>query len=89
MLPFGALLDSMPQNDMKLVSMANKTIEGVHVGNHVHAGGVWSGDYYVAEYSPLKQDCEVKMHRIGSLRNTLVECQLPRRRTKPGASAQR
>ena len=51
-IPFGALVDFMPQNDVKVESMGPKTIPGVFIGYHVHAGGLWSGDYLVADYSP-------------------------------------
>ncbi len=57
--PLGAMVDFMPQSDMKLESMGTKTILGVFVRYHVHAGGVWSGDYYVADDAPFKQDYDV------------------------------
>ena len=43
-------------------------MQGLYIGYHAHAGGAWSGDYYVAEHSPFKQDCDVvkstvKVHR--------------------------
>ncbi len=50
--PVGALVDFMPQNDMKLESMRAKTIPGVFVGYYIHPGGLWSGDYLVAEWKP-------------------------------------
>ncbi len=43
--------------------MADETIQGVFVAYHVHAGGVWSGDYYVADYCPFKQDCDVVKYK--------------------------
>ena len=93
-VPFGALVDFMPQNDMKHGSMANRAIQGVFFGNHVHAVGVWSGDYYVADYGPFKKDCDVvkskvNIHRTKGCRAALVECSRPRRRPTPGTSAQR
>ncbi len=41
---------------------------GVFVGYHTHAGGIWSGDYLVADYAPFKKDgdvgrAKVKIHR--------------------------
>jgi hypothetical protein len=67
--PFGALVDFMPQNDTRMESMGAKTIVGVFIGYHVHAGGLWSGDYLVADLAPFRQDCDVvksvvKIHRI-------------------------
>ncbi len=49
--------------------MGAKTIPGVFLGYHVHAGGLWSGDYYVAALSPFRANCDevkskVKIHRI-------------------------
>ena len=68
-IPFGAYVDFMPQNDTKVESMGAKTIPGVFIGYHIHAGGLWSGDYLVADYSPFRRDCDVakskvKIHRI-------------------------
>ncbi len=54
--PIGALVDFMLQNDVKLESIGNKTIQGVFIGYHVRAGGLWSGDYFVAEYAPFMKD---------------------------------
>jgi hypothetical protein len=67
--PFGALVDFMPQNDTRVESMGAKTIPGVFLGYHVHAGGLWSGDYYVVALSPFRASCDevkskVKIHRI-------------------------
>ena len=52
-MPFGALVDFMPQSDMKLESMGTSTILGVFVGYHVHARGLCSG--LVADYSPSRK----------------------------------
>ncbi len=59
----------MPHSDMKLEPTGNRTIQGVFIGYHVHAGGLWSGDYIVADYAPLKKDCDaipakVKVRRV-------------------------
>ncbi len=54
--PFGALVDFMPQNDTRVESMGAKTIPGVFIGYHVHAGGLWSGDYYVAALAPFRKN---------------------------------
>ncbi len=59
----------MPQPDTKVESMGSKTIPGVFIGYHVHAGGLWSGDYLVADFAPFRRDCnvaksKVKIHRI-------------------------
>ena len=45
----------MPQNDTKVESMGAKTIPGVFIGYHIHAGGLWSGDYYVAALAPFRK----------------------------------
>ena len=59
----------MPQPDTKVVSMGAKTIPGVFVGYHIHPGGLWSGDYLVAELAPFRKNydatrAKVKVHRI-------------------------
>ena len=54
-IPFGALVDFMPQPDMKLEAMGAKTTPGVFVGCHVGPGGRWSGDCLVADYAPFKK----------------------------------
>ena len=35
--------------------MRAKTILGVFIGYHIHAGGLWSGDYLVADLAPFRQ----------------------------------
>ena len=62
-------MDFMPQPDYKVLSIRAKTIPGVFIGYHIHAGGLWSGDYLVADLAPFRQDCDVakskvKVHRI-------------------------
>ncbi len=52
---FGALVDFVPQNDVRVESMGSKTIPSVFVVYHIHAGGLWSGDYLVADYSPFQK----------------------------------
>ncbi len=47
--PFGALVDFMPQPDVRVESMGPKTLPGVFIGYHVNPGGEWSGDYLVAD----------------------------------------
>ena len=59
----------MPQPDTKVESMGSKTIRGIFIGYHVPAGGLWSGDYLVADLAPFRKDCDVtrskvKVHRI-------------------------
>ena len=58
-IPFGTYVEFMPQNDTKVESMGAETIPGLFVGYHIHAGGLWSGDYLVADYSPFRRDCDV------------------------------
>ena len=57
--PFGVLVDIMPQSDMKRESIGSKTIQGIFFGNPVHARGLWSGDYIVADFTPVRKDCDV------------------------------
>ena len=54
----------MPQSDMKLASVGSTTLRGVFIGSHVHAGGLWSGDYIVADYEPFKKDCDVATSKV-------------------------
>ena len=60
----GAFVDSMPQSEARLESMASTTIQGVFIGYHVHAGGVWSGDDYFADYSHFMKDCDVVISKV-------------------------
>ena len=62
------LVDFMPQPDTRVESMGAKTIPGVFLGYHIHPGGLWSGDYLVADLASFKTDCDaakskVKIHR--------------------------
>ena len=57
----------MPQSDMKSESIGNKTIQGIFVAYHVHAGGFWSGDYPVADYAQFTNYCEVTDPRVKSI----------------------
>ncbi len=48
--------------------MEAKTIPGVFIGYHIHAGGLWSGDNLTAHFAPFRRDCnvaksKVKIHR--------------------------
>ena len=50
-------------------------MQGVFIGYHTHAGGLWSGDYLVADYAPFEKQCDVtrakvKVHRIKGVMNT-------------------
>ena len=60
----GAFVDFMPQPDTKLDAMGGRTMPGVFVGYHTHAGGIWSGDYLVADYAPFKKDCDVGRAKV-------------------------
>ena len=49
--------------------MGAKSIPGVFVGCRIHPGGLWSGDYLVAELAPFRKNYDVarskvKIHRI-------------------------
>ena len=71
----------MPQNDIEIESSGSKTIQGIFLGYHIQPGGLWNGDYTVADYEPFKKDCDVleskvEIHRIKEvlkhLSNTLT-----------------
>ncbi len=67
--PFGALVDFMPQPDVRVESMGPKTLPGVFIGYHVNPGGEWSGDYLVADLAYFRENpdvvrSKVKIHRI-------------------------
>ena len=66
--PFGALFDFAPQPDTKIEAMGAKTLPGIFMGYHIHPGGLWSGDYLVAELQPFRRNhdvprSKVKVHR--------------------------
>ena len=63
-IPFGALVDFMPQPDTKLVSMGAKTLPGVFIGYHVQAGGLWHGDYLVADRAPFRENGDVAKSKV-------------------------
>ena len=54
----------MPQTDTKLVSMGAKTLPGVFIGYHVQAGGLWHGDYLVADLAPFRENCDVAKSKV-------------------------
>ena len=85
----GALIDFMPQPEAKIDTWPSKTIKGCFVRHHVHSGGVWSGDYLVAEYVASMASCDVirgkvKFHRakeIVNIVNNVYELPIAQRRT--------
>ena len=93
--PSGALADFMPQKDMKLESVGNRVIQGAFIGDHVHAGGLGSGDYLVADYAPFKKYCDVgrakvEVHRAeGVVKNLSGKFIFPVAERRMGASAER
>ena len=58
-IPFGALVECMPQHDMAIDSFGSKTCHGLLLGYHVQPWGLWNGDYLVADYEPFKKDIDV------------------------------
>ena len=50
---------SCPETTQGLNPWEQRTIPGVFIGYHIHAGGFWSGDYLVADFAPFRQDCDV------------------------------
>ena len=63
-IPFGALVDFMPQPETRVDSMGAKTIPGVFVGYHIQPGGLWNGDYLVADLAPFREDCDVAKSKV-------------------------
>ena len=60
-IPFGALVTYMPQSvtaDEK-DSFEPTRVPGIFVGWHMHPGGIWSGDYLVADYVAIKNDIDI------------------------------
>ncbi len=58
-IPSGPFVDFIPQPDTMLDAIGGRTVPGLFVGHRTHAGGIWSGDYLVADYAPFKKDCDV------------------------------
>ena len=53
----------------KVAAMGSKTRPVICIGCHVHAGGLWRGDYIVADPQTFRRDdsikrSKVKIHRI-------------------------
>lgn len=52
-IPFGSIRDyrhvPSPQNDSDADKMGPKGQPGIFLGYHLNPGGIWSGDYYVAD----------------------------------------
>jgi hypothetical protein len=68
-VPFGSLVNFMPQPDVKLDAFESKAQLGIFVGYHVLPGGTWKGDYLVAECAAVRDNPDVpigrvKIHRI-------------------------
>ena len=52
---FGAFVDFMLQNDVEVEFFGSETIHGIFLGYHIQPGGLWNGDYIVADYEPFKK----------------------------------
>ena len=72
-IPFFALVEFIPtpSTDEPLHSMGPKVFDGLFLGYHCHAGGKWSGDYYVADFEAFRTnpDCtpsDARIHRVGT-----------------------
>ena len=68
-IPFGAMVDYMPTPDKRPAAFESQCRQGLFFGYHQHAGGKWSGDYYIADWDGLRQNPEaeprqVRVHRI-------------------------
>ena len=69
LIPFGMIVDFLPQPDTKREPFDSKTLTGVMIGYHFHPGGKWSGDHKIAEYEPLRKNIDslqkgLKVHRV-------------------------
>jgi hypothetical protein len=56
LVPFGAAVSykpSSPKDLDRLPKFGDKTLPGLFVGYHLHAGGSWSGDYLVVDLEEL------------------------------------
>ena len=76
-IPFFAQVEFMPTPETEETShsMGPKVLDGLFLGYHSHAGGKWSGDYYVAEFEPFRNNPDLtptnaRVHRV-------KECTLP------------
>ena len=54
-----SLLTSCLSLNRRSTNRSGKTIKGIFVRHHVHSGGIWSGDYLVAEYALFRASCDV------------------------------
>ena len=85
-IPFLALVDFMPtpKGEDTPHSMGSKVRDGLFLGYHCHAGGKWSGDYYVAEFEHFRINPDItpsdaRVHRVSecSLRKGHKEISFP------------
>lgn len=63
------MVDFMPSRPHKAPAFEPRYRAGLFLSYHFHSGGIWSGDYYVAEYETLRTNPEaepksVRVHRI-------------------------
>ena len=65
----GAMVDYMPTSDKRPAAFESRCRPCLFLGYQQHAGGKWSGDYYIADWDGLRQNPEaeprqVRVHRI-------------------------
>ena len=66
---FGATVDYMPTPDKHPAAFEPRCCPGLFIVYHQHAGGKWSGDYYIADWDGLRQNPDadprlVRVHRM-------------------------
>ena len=68
-IPFGSLISFKPSGPSakKIPKFAPRTVEGLFMGYHLHAGGKWSGDYYVisrTSYEEKDAERDIYLKRV-------------------------
>ena len=70
-------MNSCPKSKPKQDRLEGRRSWGIFLGYHVQSGGLWNGDYIVADYEPFKNDCDaleskVNIHRIKDVLKNLT-----------------
>lgn len=65
-IPFGAMVDFMPTPNQRPPAFDPRCKPWLCLGYHIHAGGKWSGDYFVADWEALRKnpDSEPRSVRV-------------------------
>ena len=75
LIPFGAIVRYLPFRDSRnpntvMPSVGDRTAPAVFLGYHVHAGGKWSGDYLLVDFTSLtnsRTPAEVPIRRVSEI----------------------